>query len=1513
MNVEKNLKRWLKRKMKITQALIITFLITGSIGYSQVITTDSGQITIKDSNTTLKVEKTGIVDGRENISTTDSLGYVGVKNVSGNGVMVKSNIEDTILENVEIENIGIITGGLTSKVDNKPLLTQRQGNGIYDGERISKIENNGKIIGEINVKGTLFADLKDEDYQDVEGQIYKSGNGIYGGTVIKNTGAIEGNVNSEGGKIKDTTKFNVCAPAEVVRSGNGVVGEVEENSGTIKGKVFLKGGESILAQEDLDPTQDEVQSYADVSSGYDYGSDDIRDGKSGNGVYGKVKNNSGVITGSIDLHGGLASGRALENIEAGAETTATLSGNGVLGEVEENSGTIIGNAVLKGGSAIGIVNGTTETDAEAEVYTEAIAKTSGNGIYGGIKNNSGTIIGSIDLEGGALNKIDVGGDVGILNESTIAYVGTGNIAEAYVYGSAEAIESGNGIVYSVEENSGTIKGSALLNGSTIGGEIEAEAEGKEAYAEAYSNAYAEKSGNGVEGEIGKNSGTIEGKAILKGGIAKGDAERQFFDEGNDVTPEIAEVNVDSGARADESGNGVLGAVVENSGLIGGRVILQGGTAISQIEGIKNKSDVSATADANISGNGVVGKVDTNSGRIVGRADLQGGTTKVELNGPTADSTVESNVGAYSKDSGNGILGDAGENSGIIEGSSRSNGGSEEGTISEKDWVYGWAERSGNGIYGANAGENSGIIRGRVDLIKGNVNETEIGAYSELSGNGIAFYGEVKDFTNSGLVAGSKSAIAAILVNNIVNNGVMAGQKIYSDEQDSMGAIDESGTTNNGIYIKLNENGRVVDIENSSATGTIYDDREIINTDLKNSNLDSYDTFTTDLSNKILNGAGIENGVMTVDGTVKVENSIVNGYEKAVTLNDGASLTTVDTVFNGGGIGTIEDNGTPDDIRDDYVRYNPIIVGSDGNNELTLAGKTIVNGDIDMRGGTDNYLIVGSSVQLNGNLYGSENQDSQDRLDFGSDIDSQEENGLIFAGEVKAVEKITVNHDTTLTPDAKITGADTTTIADEKNLYLKSDPTKKDEKGRLTGHAYADNEGTIVSEEGGEGNLVLDTGGYGSGQTIAMGSTGIDKNVILKTDSIMYEAELDENGDVVVGVEDDLIVPPADGDFDIGFDIDYEKLDLVYKSIISSGDANIDALYPTVGGVEVNEPSNVPRAIAKVEVSKTSEDAKRELLYLLNDIYAANPYGHSLYSSKESMRTFSETVLSNPFKADDRKWMVYGGLTYNDDDFTEKDSTSYENIKSDGSIFGAYGLAEYGVSDITSAGVIVGGNNNKVDISNGSKLEGDSFYIGAFGKTEVDNFRFIAGVGYQYTDYDSKRIAANKYQSHKYEESYSTNGLNAYIGSIYSYELEQSYFLEPKINLTYTRISQNSIDEGNKVLAIESSSKTKNYLDGEIGIDLVKEIDFYQDVAKIKGGISYIRALSGANRSSLKGNMKGGSDFDILIPEKDKVLIKIGASFEVEQDSGFIYDAGVGFLRGSDTDDYYLSGGIGYKF
>ncbi len=128
-----------------------------------------------------------------------------------------------------------------------------------------------------------------------------------------------------------------------------------------------------------------------------------------------------------------------------------------------------------------------------------------------------------------------------------------------------------------------------------------------------------------------------------------------------------------------------------------------------------------------------------------------------------------------------------------------------------------------------------------------------------------------------------------------------------------------------------------------------------------------------------------------------------------------------------------------------------------------------------------------------------------------------------------------------------------------------------------------------------------------------------------------------------------------------------------------------------------------------------------------------------------------------------------------------------------------------------------------------------------------------------------------------------------------------------------RLKQDSIDEGNKTLAIEADSKSVTFWDTETGIDLVREIIYANSKAHLRAGVSYLYSLEGHEEDYVTGRMSGGNDFDILIPEQDRDRVKMRASYDVEHESGLIYNLGGGYITGKNTDQYYASIGIGFKF
>ncbi len=429
---------------------------------------------------------------------------------------------------------------------------------------------------------------------------------------------------------------------------------------------------------------------------------------------------------------------------------------------------------------------------------------------------------------------------------------------------------------------------------------------------------------------------------------------------------------------------------------------------------------------------------------------------------------------------------------------------------------------------------------------------------------------------------------------------------------------------------------------------------------------------------------------------------------------------------------------------------------------------------------------------------------------------------------------------------------------------------------------------------------------GIGGVIAMDGVTLDDKLYVRTDSLIHKAGKLDSGDIEIAVEQDFS-EIFEEEPDLVTGNQYEKIEDIYDGIISSNDNNINALYPTVN---LND--------------KTEAEAKENLLYLLNDIFMANPYGYVSRSSHETFGLFNESILSDKFKPNEGNWLIYGRLNVGgsdyDNDYNNHFRANYYGfdtekvvINSESRNYGGYGKAEYGLTDKTSAGIMVGGANSKTDISNGSKLDGDSLYLGGYGKTEINNFRLVGGLGYQYGNFDTTRIAKNDYQSFKHEEEMRTDSFGVYGGVTYEYSIDEKWSVEPNARLSYTNVRQSSVNEGDTILGINVDSENKGYLDGEVGVDIVRAIQYENSTGKLRLGVAYEHSFDGADKSYLTGRFQGGSDFDILIPEKTRSMTRVKASYDVEYDSGVVFDIGGGYTFGKDASDYYVGVGVGYKF
>lgn len=701
--------------------------------------------------------------------------------------------------------------------------------------------------------------------------------------------------------------------------------------------------------------------------------------------------------------------------------------------------------------------------------------------------------------------------------------------------------------------------------------------------------------------------------------------------------------------------------------------------------------------------------------------------------------------------------------------------------------------------------------------------------------------------------------------NIINNGLLIGNS---------SKFIENNYINNGMIFSLN-NGKYK-IENIGSSSNVIN---AALTDEENKNTNNWtatgsESIALDESKSDIIYNGITN-TLKVDGARTLANSIVNGYTSAIVFDEnGGSLTLDNSIINGG-----------------VDEASATIKGSSIVDNLALTNGTIINGNIDLGTGADK-LSIDNTIQLNGNLLGGDGSDS---LTF----NGKDENNINIFNKVGGFENINVATDVTLFESAEVTGADSITIQKDGNLILRIDSTNGNS------HALSGNTGTISSNGG---KLLLALNGVGEGETISFGDTSLDesmkgnengfKEATIDTTSLLHNIEKIDDKTVKVSTEEDI--PYVS-------DVNYNELNTIYQSIRS------------IDGVK--------------EFNVTDDKALVEFTNYLYDIYAGNPYSFSSELSRKSVNMFSDVVMGRDLHPEVNKWAIYGGLTHIDggtkDTYFGKGYYTYDirskDIDVDSKITGMYAQGEYRVNETLNLGVIFGGNQSESEINNSSKVEGDSFYLGAYAKKYLGNLRLLAGIGYQYGDYEVDRVAVGYdgiTATRTFDSNYNDNTFNIYAQAKYSNKLAENLYLEPSVALDYAYVNQEGASE-NGVLAIETDSKDFNYTTAKFGVDLRKDIPTTTATHSLVAGAYYNRMLDGYEEENITGRFVGGSDFDILVSPSNKHEVGLRAKYEVSLNNGVTFDVKgsytferEGYSRENKNEhkgEWIVGVGIGYRF
>ena len=303
------------------------------------------------------------------------------------------------------------------------------------------------------------------------------------------------------------------------------------------------------------------------------------------------------------------------------------------------------------------------------------------------------------------------------------------------------------------------------------------------------------------------------------------------------------------------------------------------------------------------------------------------------------------------------------------------------------------------------------------------------------------------------------------------------------------------------------------------------------------------------------------------------------------------------------------------------------------------------------------------------------------------------------------------------------------------------------------------------------------------------------------------------------------------------------------------------------------------------------------------LYANNIYSETARAAYDMMKLNEESVLSLNADTKVGEWVAAGKALYNK---TEYDRTgTVGEYTSETETSGLMAGLEYGVNETTSVGVAFSGAIQDIDTDGGS-VDGNVFYLGTYAKKQVGKLSLIAGLGYQYGDYDADNTAASVTSS----ASYDVNAYSAYVEGRYGVDLGDNVTFEPKLKLGYTYVDQENVSDD----YFRLSDSELSTFDAEIGADLVKSVALKSGKLDVRFGASYVRAF-GDTDDKFTGSFAGSTgSFDVLGAELSEDTAKFDLGVEVSKDNGVFYNLGGTLRVGSDsTRNYGVKLGAGYKF
>ena len=280
-------------------------------------------------------------------------------------------------------------------------------------------------------------------------------------------------------------------------------------------------------------------------------------------------------------------------------------------------------------------------------------------------------------------------------------------------------------------------------------------------------------------------------------------------------------------------------------------------------------------------------------------------------------------------------------------------------------------------------------------------------------------------------------------------------------------------------------------------------------------------------------------------------------------------------------------------------------------------------------------------------------------------------------------------------------------------------------------------------------------------------------------------------------------------------------------------------------------------------------------------------------TRDVTKGFMSAVNEFDKKADKGQWLTQAKYINSD---TELDNNT--KVKGyDGDINSMAAMAEYGITEKTSVGAVLGGGSTEIEMNNHKKLDGDNYFAGLYAKTDYNGYHAVGTIGYTLNKLDvdnggSADSSALSIGGYVHKDIYITDSVK----------------IVPNISAVYEYID---VDDAEMYNGIKTFGETYNVLDTSAGMDIAKEFAVSNGKLTLKTGAEYSYAFISGDEN-VEADIFG-TKFDFGDSDLDKSRVSAHVGFDYEHVSGFGVNGKYEMMWSDSGDDSRVTAGISYRF